>query len=56
MLTFFMIMTIIAWTLVGIMTKVALDHVTSESFHKVFTHTRISAILLTVIMIFTSFN
>lgn len=56
MFTFFMIITIIAWTLVGIMTNVALDHVTSESFHKVFTHTRIGAILLTTITILVSFS
>lgn len=53
-MTILIILCIIFWTLVGIMTKVSLDQPTSESFHKVFTCTRIGAIILTGITILES--
>lgn len=53
MFTTFVILMIIAWTVVGIMFKCAIDSMQSESFHKMFTHARIGAILLTGLTIIT---
>lgn len=51
MSTLFTILTIITWTATVVMFKYANDTVQCEEFHSVFTYTRLSAIILTIITI-----